>query len=864
MPEGVVIMRKHTRTLVMIALIAVLAATSFGQSISVDGEARGLEIDRGLFSIVNYQQLYGWSKTERAIAEFADLRPQDSQMRIEYRFDEVEPENDNDDPSTLNADRFYADNGIVRVPSAIRYMQEVDDLEMEPLVLLGNTAPWLARDGRPTGPPKDIDEWVEFAVNAISHLNEASDTPVKYVEVMNEPNIERFWTGSKAEYYELFNAVADALHDAFPGIQVGGPALSPGGEMDRWMADFIDVCGSRADFISYHSYSQRPEVLIADIRRYAELFRSETGKTGPRVIITESDFRLPPDEKIEYLVKRQRALLENQDVVLGFHHFQLPYYEEGAHVFGLIDEDASITPENYWPFWAMRNIRGHLLDADISPELSRRGIVTVAALDEDSERKTLSLVAYNPGTTPVRDVEIDFRLPDGFGDGRASIVTVGAGGTELVDSVPTPSSGSSRFSATVDLPARQILVVTAVDGEPVQDLFAKIELDRTSVLVGEHFEAVMSITNLTEGHVTGRLILAGQPTDWDVEGMDEDSFRDLAPGERFEHRVRVTAQSPTPFNGSALYTYVIYRKPRTRSIRGGSIPEKFEAVAPMSFDVLPLQLWAAPDNTYDVTATVTNTFTEPISGTASAMLPDGWLSSEVRYDLEVDETTELTVEVTVPAGTNRDDYEAAVTLTYQGMGFHEPFDVFVREFEQRDSVIVDLSEYRDSDLFTTEDAPYDVSNFGGPFSYPVKFFPSNEVVEYLGIQFQFPNTATGHLNGVRAGGDRIPVRRGDYSEMYMLVAATNGDKSVNFTFEYADGSRSSSECTITDWCVNVRHDEIAVAKAPYRHNETGILRDALPRIMYRSLPVDPNKTLVAIHLPPEQDFWIIALSLVDE
>lgn len=856
-------MKRFTRTLCSIALLAVGGAISFGQSITVDGTDPGEEINRGLFSLVNYQQLYGWAKTQSAIAQFVDLRPQGSQMRIEYRFDEVEPANDNADPRVLDAARFYADNGVVRVPSARRYMQEVADLQMEPLVLLGNTAPWLARDGRFTGPPTDVDEWVEFAVNGIRHLNEAGGVPVRYVEVMNEPNIDRFWTGTKAEYFALFNAVADALHQEFPGIQVGGPVLSPGGEMNRWMADFIEVCGSRADFISYHSYSQRPDALIADVRRYAELFRSETGKTGPRVIITESDFILPPDAKLEYMMQRQLALLENQDVILGFHHFQLPYYAEGAYVFGLIDEDASITPANYWPYWAMRDIRGSLVPVNLSSDLERRGVLTVAAADEGGERSTLSLVAYNPGTEVEDSVEIALDLPPSFGAARASVVAVGVDGIELIESAPV-SAGSSRFAAEVDIPARSMIVVTVVAGEPVQDLFAEIEIDQESVLVGGSFEVVMSITNLTDGDVTGRLMPAGQPTDWDVEALDEDSFRGLAPGERFEHRVRVTAQSPTPLGGSALYTYAIYRKPGTRSIRGGSVPQKFEALAPMSFNVLPLQLWAAPGGAYEVTATTTNTFTEHIRGTATATLPGGWSSSEVRYDLAVGETEQYTFDVTVPSGTAREDYEAAITFTYEDMGFHEPFEVFVREFEQRESVFVDLSDFWDSDLFTTEEEPLDVSNFGGPFSYPAKFFPSNEVVEYLGVEFQFPNTATDNLNGVRVGGDRIPVTRGSYSEMYMLVAATNGDKTVDFTFEYADGSTSSTECTITDWCVNVRHDdELEVAKAPYRHNQTGILRDALPRIMYRALPVDPNKTLTAIRLPPEQDFWIIALSLVE-
>jgi hypothetical protein len=40
-----------------------------------------------------------------------------------------------------------------------------------------------------------------------------------------------------------------------------------------------------------------------------------------------------------------------------------------------------------------------------------------------------------------------------------------------------------------------------------------------------------------------------------------------------------------------------------------------------------------------------------------------------------------------------------------------------------------------------------------------------------------------------------------------------------------------------------------------------VLRDALPRITYHGIPVDPEKRLVRVEFPPERDYWIIAMTL---
>ena len=848
---------------VLVALMLLTVALGWAQDgeLRVDATKKQESINRGLFSFVNYQYLYA-NGGGKATEQFMDLRPAGSQARIETRFSDVEPKNDNNDPNSLNRDAFHVEEGVVFVNSASRYTEHVAEVGMERMILLAYDAPWLAKDGRLTGAPKDMDEWLEFAVNMVRHLG-GDRGAIQYVEVWNEPNIRQFWTGTKQEYFDLFNATAEALHEEFPGIQVGGPALSPQSNMRAWISDFIDACGSHADFLSYHSYGHSVEKVINDIRYFAEMFREKTGKQGPRIIITESDHRVAPAEKFNYLMNRQFALLRNQDDVLGFHHFSLNYYKEGNLIFGLIDTDASVLPYNYWPYWTMRDLRGKLVDHELSRSLRNNDVDAVAAVAD--EGKSTTAVLHNDGSRSRR-VDVAVTLPPAEGDVServATVFTASSAGARPAWHEVIPAS-ERELRTTVTVPAGSAAVVSVKDADVQDAVWTEIEVDQTEMVVGTEFNATMTIRNIGNQPLRGRTMMVGQPTDWETSSSESATFSGLEPGETFEYPVKVQTNTPTPRQGSAVYTFVTYRAPRTRSTRAGSIPVRVQALAPLSFQPLPLQVYVAPGGQAFIDVTATNTFNEPVSGDYFLRLPGNWRGGDGSdYSLDVAEESSLQQSFTVPAGAETGDYTVDVAFTYRGMEFTEPVEVYVRDFEDKETTMADVSDLRDSDLFTAQDDFYDVSNFGGPFSYPAEFYPSNETVSYLGVEFAFPPTHTGSDNGVRVASQDVSVPTGSYSALYFLSAATNGDKTVEFTLEYDDGSTDSTEVSITDWCRPVEYGEIPVARAPYRHHGPGVLRDCEPRIMMQSIPVDSGKTLTSVELPEETDFWIIALSLVE-
>lgn len=143
--------------------------------------------------------------------------------------------------------------------------------------------------GAHCSPPKDMTRWVELVTRTVEHwidrygLDEVREWRF---EVWNEPNlVPHFWTGTKTEYFELYEQTVTAIKRIDPALKVGGPATSVfvpddryKGEVENraathgtagaadvdaldwrpvWIEDFIAWCAERGlpiDFISTHTY----------------------------------------------------------------------------------------------------------------------------------------------------------------------------------------------------------------------------------------------------------------------------------------------------------------------------------------------------------------------------------------------------------------------------------------------------------------------------------------------------------------------------------------------------------------------------------------------------------------------------------
>jgi len=116
-------------------------------------------------------------------------------------------------------------------------------------------------------PPRDYAEWGQLVEAFARHCLDRyglDEIAQWYYEVWNEPNID-FWTGSKEDYWKLYETSATALKTVSPRLGVGGPATARA----SWIPEFISHCSTRGaplDFISTHVYPPDEDVLYPERR----------------------------------------------------------------------------------------------------------------------------------------------------------------------------------------------------------------------------------------------------------------------------------------------------------------------------------------------------------------------------------------------------------------------------------------------------------------------------------------------------------------------------------------------------------------------------------------------------------------------
>ena len=113
-------------------------------------------------------------------------------------------------------------------------------------------------------PPKDYAKWRALIVAYAQHLHERYGPAVDtwLWEVWNEPDIG-YWQGTPEEYLRLYDLSTGAVRQVLPHAQVGGPAVTGGGDNKHFLQLFLEHCarginadtgktGAPLDFISFH------------------------------------------------------------------------------------------------------------------------------------------------------------------------------------------------------------------------------------------------------------------------------------------------------------------------------------------------------------------------------------------------------------------------------------------------------------------------------------------------------------------------------------------------------------------------------------------------------------------------------------
>ncbi|MDX1631503.1 MAG: cellulase family glycosylhydrolase, partial [Thermoanaerobaculia bacterium] len=123
------------------------------------------------------------------------------------------------------------------------------------LALIGYTPAWATDGSRISGVPRRVHRWSDFCYRAARRYRD----DILHWEVWNEPNLPRFWTGSRLQYIEgILEPAARAIRSANPEARIGGPGLghfvSGEREWHAWLLDILREAGHELDFLTHHAY----------------------------------------------------------------------------------------------------------------------------------------------------------------------------------------------------------------------------------------------------------------------------------------------------------------------------------------------------------------------------------------------------------------------------------------------------------------------------------------------------------------------------------------------------------------------------------------------------------------------------------
>ncbi|MFI1922339.1 xylan 1,4-beta-xylosidase [Streptomyces sp. NPDC020377] len=170
--------------------------------------------------------------------------------------------------------RPYDHEGTRRTHHSFTYVDQVVDALLSagirPFLELGFMPAELASGSRTVfwwqgnvTPPRSHREWADLVRSTLAHLVDRyglAEVRTWPIEVWNEPNLPDFWQDADEKaYHRLYEVTAHAVKEVDAGLQIGGPAVSPGA--DDWLERFAEFAEHRdvpVDFVSKHAYTSGP------------------------------------------------------------------------------------------------------------------------------------------------------------------------------------------------------------------------------------------------------------------------------------------------------------------------------------------------------------------------------------------------------------------------------------------------------------------------------------------------------------------------------------------------------------------------------------------------------------------------------
>ncbi len=177
---------------------------------------------------------------------------------------------DADETKEENYDFYYTDE----------YIGAIISTGAQIVYRLGVTIEWGSKKYT-CHPPKDFFKWARICEHIILHYNQGwangFQYGIEYWEIWNEPENPPMWTGSKEQFFNLYEIASKHLKTRFPDLKIGGYGSCGFYAAFRenmsdfykgfltFFTDFLQMCKDKhcpLDFYTWHIYTPKVEEII--------------------------------------------------------------------------------------------------------------------------------------------------------------------------------------------------------------------------------------------------------------------------------------------------------------------------------------------------------------------------------------------------------------------------------------------------------------------------------------------------------------------------------------------------------------------------------------------------------------------------
>ena len=221
-----------------------------------------------------------------------------------------------------------------------RYDELVEVAKKHNIKILGliSSAPeWSSGSKDISAPPKDLAAWERFVKVMVGRYK----NDITHWQIWNEPDIEKFWEGTPAEYIDLLKIAHRVIKAVDPSINVVSGGLDGRGE--KYLPQLLELgLASYVDIIAFHPYGKTPERSVEKVKKIISILEKnnikkplwfteigwQAGGKAYDIAIVDSE-----ETKAAYLRQVFHLLKPYGDAIFWFNGVDIP----GA--FGLIERN---------------------------------------------------------------------------------------------------------------------------------------------------------------------------------------------------------------------------------------------------------------------------------------------------------------------------------------------------------------------------------------------------------------------------------------------------------------------------------------------------------------------------------------------